>query len=331
MALHVIRCYLHAACSLGLTIACVPSARTPAGVCLIDAERAAVRDVEVRVGDERLSLQLHAAQVSVTLGAERVDAVLQVHRPLRFETLHPVGDLDLRVQSPVTLHEGRVVVGAGFKPTEFRVHRDHLQTSLERSLHVGMAPAPQLPCSALTLARRDARYVSPKRRRPAGTRWVSVGPGSMPLHRSRLSDHAITIDYRGPFQLLELRQGWARVRADWEDGSRVQGWVPAKGIHDRFEWLGGWGEGFETPGGCAAADLPFRRHAEVAAGAAVAASPDGAVWAHFSERQWVTVFAPRPADKWLAVASIPGIALNTCAESLYTWIRARDVIRFRRT
>ena len=312
-------------------MACTPSALAPAGVCLISAERAAVRDVHVRVNGMRLPLQLHAAQVSVTLRAERSNAVVRVNHPLRFETQHPMDGLNLRVQSPVTLHEGRVVVGAGFKPTEFRVRGNHLETSLERNLQVGVAPAPQLPCSALTLAGRDARYIAPKRRRPAGTRWVSVGPGSTPLRRSRLSNHAITIDYRGPFQWLEQQRGWAHVRADWEDGSRLQGWVPVESIRDSFDWLGGWAEGFETTGGCGAADLPFRRHAEVTAGAAVAASPDGAVWAHFAERQWVTVFAPRPTDEWLAVASIPGVVLDTCAESLYTWIRARDVIRFRRT
>lgn len=323
--------YVHVVCSLGLMPACMPAARAPASACRVDAERAVVRNVEVRVGDERLSLRLDEARVSVTLRAERPDAVLQVHEPLRFETRHPLDGLELRVQTPVGLHQGRVIVGAGFKPTEFSVRGDHLETSLEQSLQLHIKPPPRLPCSSLTLARQDARYSAPQRQRPSGARWVSVGPGSVPLRQSRLSNQSITIGYRGPFQLIEQRRAWAHVRANWEDGSRIEGWVPSEGIRAAFEWLGGWAEGVETAGGCHAADQPFRKHAEVAAGTAVAVSPGGAVWAHFPERQWVTVFAPRPTDDWLAVASIPGITLDTCAESLYTWIRARDVIRLWRT
>lgn len=328
MVAHVIQRCVGAAGFVGLVAACAPPAAAPVSVCLVSAEHAAVRDVTVRVANQRLPLQLDAARVSATLSAERAQAALEVHHPLRFETLHPREALDLRVKAPVTQYEGRVVLGAGFKLTEFRIRGAHLESSLERNLQVGTVPAVQLPCSALTLAAKDARYASPKRRRPAEAQWASLGPGPVPLYRSPGTDDPITVEHRGPFQLLQQRGPWAHVRADWEDGSRIAGWVPAEAMQDEVQWLGAWAQGFETAGGCSTTDLPRRQRVEVAAEAAIAASPGGAVWAHFAERQWVTVFAPRTTQEWLAVASIPGITLDSCAATPYTWIRSQDIVQY---
>jgi hypothetical protein len=279
------------------------------------------------VGPRRFSINLEDSSVAFTFHAGRDLAELDVRSPLMFATWYAVADVPLRVARNVTLGEGRLILGRGSRPGWLGVRGEEMLVSLAPNLQVAIDPPLAVACRELTLAEPPSPYASPARLKPPGARFVGFGQDTLALHGAPGTPGAWAVRYSGPFELLGARAGWIQVRAAWEDGSRLQGWTPAAPVDGAARWPSVSVEGGSTRGGCHSVDVPPLSRIEVRAGAAVAVSPAGAVWAHFSSSRWVEGTAPSSSGGWHAIARLPGITSDDCPSESTIWVHADDILQ----
>ena len=280
------------------------------------------------VPGERFTLNLEG--VPATIDLEQMGkgtTSIQVESPLRFTASYPSMKLGYRIKRDVDLYDGRVHLGKKSGHTWLGVQGDAIRISLTSTLGVDIRRPTIVPCDSIEFENGTA-YASPLALSPPSERTIGMGKSFFPLYVAAREVNPLMIRYSGPFQVLQKRDGWVSLQADWDDGSRLRGWTPERFATSKAiptESRGGIvGSTISACGGVA--DGPPLERVTLRKGAVVAASPGGAIWASVAMEISVEVFRlDRAHNGWMQVTAIPGLPA-TCLEHENIWIRTRDII-----
>jgi hypothetical protein len=290
--------------------------------CKVTAERAVLLGLVVHVGAEQFTLDLDDARVDVWLREGASDARVEVLSPLQFSTSHSVAEIPLRVAREVDLFEGSLRLGRGARPQIRHARDDRVEVGFDQSLALRVEPEPRLSCADLTLASRgESRHSRAWRQWPDGARFVGVGPGLVRVAPTQTAPPMLSVEYAGPLEWVEERAGRVRVRARWEKGSLLDGWVPADRVRSEYERPRFLTDGYSAGAGCQDV-TPERVH--VQRGVAVASRPNGPVWARFATDTDAQTKPELQVDGWVPVTSVDGIRLDSCSE--HAWVPSSDVV-----
>jgi len=127
-----------------------------------------------------------------------------------------------------------------------------------------------------------------------------------------------------PFEVVERRPGWTRVRLGWDDGSELEGWIASRRL---VPWvpppaesgpvnLGGFGHG----GGGRGPD-GLVGPAQIRIGAPIHVTPGGPIWATVETSESFTVHY-EPAGEWIAIFAIPGLRFASAPSA---WVAREHV------
>jgi hypothetical protein len=307
--------------------ACAGVPREAAAPCRFFAAKTSLEAVTVSVPGQRFSVGLKAATARIEMPEGHPDARLQISAPLRFSATVPKGHLPLRVAVGTDLYGGRIRLGEGAAPAWREVHGDSIRLSLEPMLGVAVEQPLAVECSRLELSDGELSPL-PEPDLPGGD-LIGLGWASFPLYLAPEERDPLDIHYRGAFQIVELRPGWMHLVATWEDGSQLEGWTPERQTTPLYEAFAGVRQGRWGDVPSRSTDGPERIKVTLRAGAAVAASAAGPVWATAARDLEVDAIAPNGlggSDEWLQIASVPGVPWAPDASQLeHLWVRANDV------
>jgi hypothetical protein len=307
-------------CVLGSS-ACSFAQREPAR-CLVTEPHLRLDDLKVLAPGVSFAVSVEDVAATVDLAQSAPDARIEVTNPLRFSASYLQRDLPLRVAQPVSAFGGRVVVGAGAAPHWLGVHGDAVLASLEPMIRVELEEPLAIPCNRLGFG-GEQPYASPLPTMARGERR-GTGRGFVPLFLEARAVDSVLVRYGGPFVVKVRQPGWVLLEAAWADGTKVTGWTPDANTTARFEDVGGFGEGWSGRAPCGQVDGPRLQRVSVRAGAPIAASPGGPIWAHVVRSVVADTFPNDRADRWLRVAAITGLIADSCSEQEHVWIDAGD-------
>lgn len=310
-------------CALCAVAACGGARPEALAPCHFAAERTTLDSVNVSVPRHRFALGLKDVPATIELVEDEPDARLRVTSPLRFTATYPQGKLPLLVAASTDLFEGRIRLGLGAKPDWLDVRGDGIRLSTQRTLSVAVKQPLTMDCGHLGLS--DGRANSSAHLALGSGERIGTGGDFVPFYVQPEGGAPIDIRYPGAWVLRARRPGWARLEATWSDGSQVTGWIPEHYTTDSFEgqvvpseqWVGkrcGW------------ADAPPLDKVTVRAGAAIATSAAGPVWAYVTRDIEVDALAGSSHD-WIQVGALPGLVSlpEGCSHHQHVWVHSRDV------
>jgi len=282
--------------------------------------------VEVRVevaGAEPFELTIEGALVAATIDDAEV-ARLDVQEPLAFTASVPRAALVLRPRRAMWLAEGRVGVGARTRLDVGGALGDEALVTPSVLGAEALSPV-RAPCGSLTFSDPVAEPPQLSHPRPS-RRYLMAGAEVALFTSARRDGEPLVVRGAGAdivFERLARRHDSARVRARWDDGTTLEGWLDATAItpfpHELAQTMGG--VGFGMCGMAISAD--YHGPALLRPGARVHVAPDGPAWAVATRAQQVVVIG---SSGWVTLSEVPGfVGSPGCVPLEHAYVRAEDL------
>jgi hypothetical protein len=291
--------------------------------CRVVTSRADLRGVTIQRGARTWKVDVRGVDLTVRLdpGAER--ASVDVTRPLLFHGTAEAKTLAFQATRPIDLYDGRVRVGTAtlgrWSPAS------GVEMKLSELTQLKVDPIPAVPCGGLRLANPDSLR-SVNMRAPAIGAADRLIAGEVPLFAAPGAADPIRIAFSNGVGVVARRGQWARIQVDWDDGSRLLGWVQSHDLSGSGGAVRGAGSGFasaEDVTGCS--DRPPLASVIVKPGADIFAAPGGESWAHVARPIPARAFPAGPDAPWVRLASLQVLPADDCSPLEFAWVRAGSV------
>lgn len=304
-----------------------------AAPCAIKSRAAHVRKVKIEPGGgspffitlERLPIEARPLDNKV--------ASLEVERPLRFTTEHPLNSLGVKLKKRTSIKEGRLVLAKGLTATfldseKFDPKRSDAVMRVPLFEMQPVAPL-AIPCDALTVPGTDSWESSSTPAIASAEKEIlhATASSAFPLFTKRKAVDPWMIKFTGPLTVVKRSGPWVKLRAKWSDGSILQGWSNSEELEIRDAVpLGGMGSlGSIGMGHCGRSHHRSPIPYVLKANAPIQTRAQGAIWAHTAGVIKVMAFPLSRSDGWLQIASIEGLPPESCSDHNKFWVHADHI------
>lgn len=262
---------------------------------------------------------------------------LMVEAPLRFAATLRTSQLGARFEKRTSIAGGRIIVARGLVPGFPQVEAEEFKASTEAGeipVHLPLVGLRidkplSLPCAALDISHHRDTFQRPAIELPsASVRHVDTRE-PIELYERRERVDPLKIRFNAALLVVAERDQWVKLRATWDDGSILQGWVPKsqlklrRGVpENRLSTLGGL-EGFGLcGGGHRRATTKFKIHSH----APIHESAAGEIWAHTAGTITVEAFPLARPDGWIQIAKVEGLPVQSCSVHSRIWVHAKHIL-----
>jgi hypothetical protein len=185
----------------------------------------------------------------------------------------------------------------------------------------------RLACKRLTLASRPEDLERAALKEPPAKRRVVPASDQVALSRTRGGPATLKVRWADgylPLERVSQHKGWMRVRARWDDGARLQGYIEAAAASARI--------GLGRPGGRAQAERSCSRRfgyayfgpATLQSGKTLHTRAGGPVWATAREPARMVVLGK--SGRWIRVMEIEGLRPAEGCFHERAWVLREDLV-----
>ncbi|MDC0672534.1 hypothetical protein [Nannocystis radixulma] len=239
-------------------------------------------------------------------------------------------ELPLALAQPVDAAGGAVHLSTEVEVVQARPHRSGLRLVVELAPRttIGAVLSPVVvACDAVKL------------RAEAGPTGHTAAPANYPSWLARGRSLALRQRADGPPRLhlraseprslhldeVARRGSRIRVRAEWDDGSAVEGWADRAALVPAPRHGIGYGAWAGSGRGICGRTSGHVRKAILIAGARLHAAPGRGAWAEAREDVELDVEGTS-IDGWVRVVSVPGVAeVDACGQLDHAWVARTDL------